>query len=47
MASEQFHEKEVEELRQEMEQQKTQIEKLQRGDYHRTEFEASKFGVSS
>ena len=48
MASEQFHEKEVEELREEMQQQKAQIEKLQRGDYHRTDFEAeSRFGVTS
>ena len=45
--SEQFHEKEVAEMREELAQQKAQIEKLQRGNYHREDFEAERFGVTS
>ena len=45
--SEEVHEKEVSELREELQEQKAQIEKLQRVDYHRTQFEAeNRFGVS-
>ena len=48
LASEQFHEQEVSELREEQKQLRAQIEKLQRGEYQRKDFaDADRFGVTS
>ena len=45
--SEQFHEKELSELREEMQQQRAQIEKLMRDKSATVEFDATKHGVTS
>ena len=45
--SEQFHEKEVSELREELEEQKAQIEKLMRNKSASVEFDPTRYGVTS
>ena len=45
--SEQFHEKELLELRKEMQQQKAQIDKLRQNECPRTKYDASKHGMTS
>lgn len=47
LASEQFHEQELEDLKEAYMQQQKQIEKLQRGEYQRKDFDAERFGVTS
>jgi integrase len=45
--SEQFHEKEFDDLKEEMMQQKAEIEKLKREQSHRVDYDAESFGVTS
>ena len=45
--SEQFHEKEISEMLEELQQQKAQIEKLERKQSHRVDYNAEGFGVTS